>query len=388
MLKLLVILLLGPLPCLCQDSCLKETFLLPVPVVCSNPTAGFIYGVGLSYTFHPRTSRYISALSSNATYSTNKLLNLNVKSSLFTASAQWFINTDWRLLDNTETTYGLGSNSSKAEATDLAWEGLPTSSNSLGQVLQYRQIRLHQVVSRLIAPHLFAGLGFRFDRYEKIADGKTSAGDSLGSYQYIYSIEHGFSPSNYTVSGVCINLLYDSRDNQIDAYSGYYFNLNYQVNALMFGSTRNSRYLLIDYRSYYSLDADHRNVIAFWVYGNFLTGGHLPYLALPALGYDQRQRTGRGYAFGRFRGEDLIYQESEYRFPISGPKGRLGGVLFLNLTSTSNKDRQIKLAEYFQAAYGGGLRLVIDRKMRTRLQGDLGIGNRSVGFYFGIQETF
>jgi outer membrane protein assembly factor BamA len=361
----------------------KEAFLLPVPVVCSNPTAGFIYGAGMSYTYRSPSERYLSVVSSNATYSTNKMLNLNLKSNIFVGQQLWLVNTDWRLQDNTETTFGLGTG--RPAAFDLHWDGLSTSQNSLGQALRYQQFRLHQTLLRRVAPNFFAGLGLRYDHFRHIADDKTRAGDSLASYQVHYSETHGFQPANYIVSGLSINLLYDNRDNELNAYDGYYINLSYQLNRSAFGSSRNSETLFIDYRSYYSLDPHARNILAFWVYGQFLTAGQLPYLGLPAIGYDQRQRSGRGYAFGRWRGEDLLYEESEYRFPIAG---RIGGVLFLNLTSTSDRTDHLPLGEAIRAGYGGGLRFMLDRAMRSRLQLDVGSGKQSLGFYFGIQETF
>jgi outer membrane protein assembly factor BamA len=372
MVTLLSILLLG-IP---RDTTKKESFLLPVPVVCSNPTAGFIYGAGLNYTYREPSARYLSVVSSNATWSTNEMLNLNVKTNLFIGSGRWLINTDSRLQDNTETTFGLGTG--KPAAFDLHWNGLSTTFNSNGQALHYQQIRFHQTLSRLLAPNFFAGLGYCYDHYQHISDDKTKAGDSLASYQVQYSESHGFSPAHYTVSGVCINALYDNRDNEVDAYTGYYININYQFNTA-------SQTLLIDYRSYYPLGSNNKNILAFWVYSQLLTSGKLPYLALPAIGYDQRQRSGRGYAFGRFRGEDLLYEESEYRFPVLG---RLGGVLFLNLTSTADKTNHLNLGETFQAGYGGGLRFMLDRAMRSRLQLDIGAGKQSLGLYFGIQETF
>ncbi|HEV9038380.1 MAG TPA: hypothetical protein VGQ51_17210, partial [Puia sp.] len=109
---------------------------------------------------------------------------------------------------------------------------------------------------------------------------------------------------------------------------------------------------------------------------------------LPALGYDQRQRTGRGYTFGRFRGEDMLYGESEYRFPISAHTGILGGDIFLNCTSTSNKEANVHVLDYLRLGYGGGLRIMMDKKSRTRLVVDAGIADRSVGFYLAAQESF
>ncbi|MBK6967539.1 MAG: hypothetical protein IPH20_27485 [Bacteroidales bacterium] len=50
--------------------------------------------------------------------------------------------------------------------------------------------------------------------------------------------------------------------------------------------------------------------------GNFATNGEFPYLMLPATAYDQRGRSGRGYTQGRFRGNNFLYGETEYRFRL------------------------------------------------------------------------
>ena len=124
-----------------------------------------------------------------------------------------------------------------------------------------------------------------------------------------------------------------------------------------------------------------------WLYGNFVVSGAVPYLSLPALGYDQRQRTGRGYAFGRIRGEDFLYAESEYRFSLSPKTNILGAVIFANLSSTSSRANNIALLKYIWAAYGAGLRIMLDKESRTRLNFDAAMGTK-FEFYIGIRETF
>jgi outer membrane protein assembly factor BamA len=116
--------------------------------------------------------------------------------------------------------------------------------------------------------------------------------------------------------------------------------------------------------------------------------GHIPYLALPSNGNDQRQRTARGYPFGTFRGENLLIAETEYRYPISKNSGILGGVLFANVTSTSNQHAGIGLLQYLRPAAGAGLRIMLEKKSRTRLEIDAAAGGKKIGFYFGVQETF
>ena len=365
----------------------KTTFTLLIPIVASNPTAGFIFGVGLTSAFKSwKQDEHFSSLNANATYSTKGILNLNVKGNVFLLHEKLVMNADWRYQVNTETTYGLGTNKYASGNFDL--NGYEVNADSVGQPLTFHQVRLHTTFSYKLFTNFFAGIGIQYD-YRYDIDDPTSKRDTSLSVHYRYSRQHGFDPNNYTTSGIGLNFLFDSRDNQVNAYKGYYANLNYLFNTTWMGSNRNSSLLLLEYRSFHALDgAKQRHILSFWLYGNFLTSGDAPYLALPALGYDQRQRTGRGFAFGRFRGEDLLYGESEYRFPISPNTGILGGVLFVNATSASNHQTNLNLLEYIRIAWGGGLRIMLDKKTRTRLQIDAGIANKAVGFYFGAQEAF
>ena len=111
-------------------------------------------------------------------------------------------------------------------------------------------------------------------------------------------------------------------------------------------------------------------------------------MILPATAYDQRGRSARGYTQGRFRGNNFVYGEAEYRFPISKPGGVLGGVLFVNATSADNPYQGLKLFDSVKPGYGLGLRIMAQKKSRTNLCVDYGFGNRSSGFYLAASETF
>jgi hypothetical protein len=93
---------------------------------------------------------------------------------------------------------------------------------------------------------------------------------------------------------------------------------------------------------------------------------------------------------GRFRGEELVYSELEYRFPISPCTGVLGGVVFVNGITTSNREpgAQVRVFDYIKAGYGFGLRIAADKLSRTNIAIDVGFGEKSMGIYFGAAEVF
>ena len=152
-------------------------------------------------------------------------------------------------------------------------------------------------------------------------------------------------------------------------------------------------------RTYVSL-SEHRprHVLAFWTYVHGVTNGAVPYLDLPALGYDVRDRSGRGYPQGRFRGTALVYGEVEYRFPITR-RGVLGGVAFVNATTAARppvnepslgvQEKGIGLFDAVEPAVGLGLRIMADRQARMNLVIDYAIGRGgSNGLYFSVGEAF
>jgi outer membrane protein assembly factor BamA len=193
----------------------------------------------------------------------------------------------------------------------------------------------------------------------------------------------------YTVSGVSVNFIYDTRDNQINPYKGIYANLNYRINPTFLGSSENSSTLWLEFRTYVGLSKKTpRHLIAFWAYGEFLMSGKLPYLVEPYLGDDQRARSGRGYTNGRFRGNNLVYGEVEYRFPIWPCSHIIGGVLFANAVTTDNPGRHVALFQYIKPAVGIGIRVMVNKYFRTNINLDYAIGVKSKGFYFSGQETF
>ena len=127
-------------------------------------------------------------------------------------------------------------------------------------------------------------------------------------------------------------------------------------------------------------------MLAFWSWGSILLDGNIPYLALPSIGWDTYNRSGRGYIQGRYRGLSMVYNEAEYRFPIS-KSGLFGGVLFANTTNASNYTD--KIFDKTALGLGAGIRMQVDKLARTNLTVDFGYGtDHSSGIYFNLQETF
>jgi outer membrane protein assembly factor BamA len=166
--------------------------------------------------------------------------------------------------------------------------------------------------------------------------------------------------------------------------------IQYKINPTFLGSDQNSSLLMMDYRHYINLDEQRkRNLIALWGFGNFVVSGDVPYMSLPSITWDMFGRSGRGYAQGRFRGENMVYGEAEWRFPLQQNKETFGGTVFLNAASFSSKMDNEKLFTKINPGYGVGFRVMINKENRTTIAADYGFGQKgNSGFYLNINETF
>ena len=117
-----------------------------------------------------------------------------------------------------------------------------------------------------------------------------------------------------------------------------------------------------------------------------ILGGKPPYLDLPSTGWDSFNNTGRGFIQGRYRGNIMLYLESEYRFRIS-KNGLIGGVIFSNAESFSGAPSR-KL-QSVQPGVGGGIRIKLNKKSNTNIAIDYGVGTQgSKGLFVNIGEVF
>ena len=325
--------------------------------------------IGTEFAFYTDSSakENISSILTSFNYTQLKQSIFPVESNIWLKHNKYNIVTDWRYLNYPSQTFGLGGNTSLAN----------------GYYLDYYYLRLHQSIFQTIAKNTYLGVGLAYDHYWDVEELKAAGGDSSsGKTDYD---EYGFSKTA-TASGLTLGFLYDSRRNSINADQGAYLNVTYRPNFTFLGSNSNWESLLIEFKKYQKFPANSNNVFALWSYNWLTLSGNPPYLLLPSTGWDAYWNTGRGYTQGRFRGKNMLYLETEYRFQIT-PNGFLGGVLFANGESFS--EPLTNKFEYIQPGYGLGLRIKLNKNSKTNFCVDYGWGapgNR--GFALNIGEVF
>lgn len=370
----------------------KSGSLLLIPSISANPATGISFGVGGQYTLGGKQegSQY-SLVNGGVSVTTKRQLLISLKNNIFLKADKIFLSGDWRFLLYSLPTYGLGTSAPTGGALDIQYaaNGWVATDDSLVQPMKFNHLRFHQTISWRVSKSIFVGVGYHLDWMNHIIDQKLDTIRPLYTSHYLYNKNFGFDTKSYLISGVSINASLNTRDNLVNAYKGVFANFNWRLYPQFLGSNKTASLLNLEWRSFHGLSARNpRHLVAFWMMGTFSQTGKLPYLVLPAMGYDQRGRSGRGYVQGRFRGTSLVYSEAEYRFPISPCGGIFGGVVFANMTTASFKETNEQLFDAVAPGYGFGLRMMVDKKSKTNIGVDVGFGKKSSGVYFGASETF
>jgi hypothetical protein len=382
-----------------QPNKVNQFKFVPLPAIGSNPANGWLFGLAPSATWYmgdPATTK-LSNFVGNFLYTTKKQWIFSSRSNIFLNENKLILIGDWRYFITSQPTYGLGSSTPNDPAPNPNQPGVWWGE----QQMDFRLIRFYEAVLKRIGDSKFyLGAGYHLDIHSKINNFLSEGNDALLIYAHdYYNIQKGFNTDQYTVSGVSLNVVMENRDNSVSPYEKNFAWIQYKVNPAFLGSDQSSSLLLLDYRHYFNLsERRKRNLIALWGFGNFVVSGNVPFMSLPGIGWDMFGRTGRAYAQGRFRGENMVYGEAEWRFPLQRNKETFGGTIFVNGASFSgakkedmlggNSDYE-RLFEKINPGYGIGLRVMINKQNRTTISADYGFGQKgNSGFYLNVNESF
>lgn len=336
-----------------------------VPAVGYTLQTGFagILSANLAYHNSDRPDIKLSSISTSITYSQYNQTIIPFTADIWTKGNKFNIVSDNRFIQYPSDIYGLGGRTDPNKGLTINFTGL----------------KLHETVLTAVSKDFYVGVGIYYDKFSNISalDPLTRRKDS------IFSAELGRTE---TAIGPVFRLLYDTRLNQINPENGLYYNIVFRPSLKSWGSDSNWQSLMIDVRSYFHFPENSKNVLCFWNLDWLTNNGTPPYLLLPSTGWDDQYNSGRGYIQGRFRGKNMVYFESEYRYRISR-NGLLGGVAFVNLENFSS-DISAQFSS-LMPGYGLGLRVKLNKHSGANLCVDYGFGrNGSSGFFVNLGEVF
>ncbi len=335
------------------------------------PAAGYSLQTGfagilssnIAYFNDTAANEKLSSISASVTYTQYDQILAPLTINIWTKDNKYNFISDNRYIDYPSNIYGLGGRSNPNKGHQIAFYG----------------IKLHETILKSVAKNLFVGAGIYFDKNWNIivVDSVTRRLNNLINRQL---------GKTELASSIAVKLLYDNRLNQINPKNGWFIDAVYRDSRTFFGSDNNWQSFLIDIRKYLPFPRNSKNTLALWSFNWLTLGGTPPYLLMPSTGWDDQYNTGRGYIQGRFRGNNMFYFESEYRFNISR-NGFLGGVVFGNLQYFTPE-----ISKQFQTlspGYGTGIRLKLNKHSGANLCIDYGFGkDGSRGFFVNLGEVF
>ncbi|WP_345241404.1 BamA/TamA family outer membrane protein [Nibrella saemangeumensis] len=314
-----------------------------------------------------RKDTYVSLVTFIPYWNFKRRFGFPIRSYLWLSQNRWVISGDTRLMVYPQHTWGLGRQ--YPEDTKL--------------LVNYSYIRLYQQALKRLSRGLFAGVGYHLDY--RINIHTDSLRPRLQDFtRYEYGTAQG---SNSFSSGISLNVLFDTRRNSLNPWDGYYASLQYRVNPTFLGNDHVWHAVYLDFRRYIRFDPSlqKQNMLALWTYlwTVFKTG--VPYLDLPSLGWEDYNRSGRGFNQNRYRGRDLLYVEAEYRRDITN-NGLLGFVIFANATTVSGP-RSLYLLNWNPGA-GAGIRVKLNKRAGTNIGLNYGFSRGYSGVTLTLGEVF
>jgi hypothetical protein len=292
--------------------------------------------------------------------------SLGFRNNIYTNKNKWNIQGDSRFSLYPEYVYGTNQNKNQNERV----------------LITYKYIRFYQTLLKQIRPYLLAGIGYNLDYHLNLQP----VGDTIGLPKFL-GYAHGTETNkNSFSSGITFNLLYDTRNNSQNPLPGAYLNLIYRTNPFILGNGNNTwKSLYLDGRKYIDLKGQKRRVLALWSYLWTALNNNVPYLDLPAIGYEPYQRSGRGIEQNRYRGKTLMYAEGEYRSDLRDD-GLLGYVVFLNLNTTTGPGDAKFTGPH--PAIGAGLRVKFNKRSNTNIAIDFGVSKSHSALTIYLGEVF
>src|SRR5262245_22042121 len=148
-----------------------------LPSIGYNPAYGGYIGASVAlagWLGDPKTT-LLSSGTIGGSYSTSQRISIQFKSDFFLPDNQWAHKGDWRYLDTSQETFGLG----------------PDESGQTPYPMDFVLYRLYQTVYRRVSvSSVYVGIGYHFDLYDKILDERAEAGETTP-----FSVYSGGTPS-------------------------------------------------------------------------------------------------------------------------------------------------------------------------------------------------
>ena len=235
----------------------------------------------------------------------------------------------------------------------------------------YSQILIQPLLLKnLFRRYLFFGGGIRYNKISGVEaqpDGllaNTDIPGALGS----------------TSVGLELAMIYDSRDNILNAYDGMFISLTHGFYDEWLGGTQKFQLTKLDFRYYMQPLGTPSSILGIHFISEF-SSGDVPFLELGRLGGHEIMR---GYFEGRYTDRHIIATQVEWRQKLSHRWGLVG---FAGIGSIAPEVNEFTSSP-LRTSVGLGVRFLVDEEENLNLRLDFGLGNEKANYYFKIAESF
>ncbi len=328
---------------------------LPVPTVGFAPETRLYFGAVALFTLRFWQDDSLTRLSSakqELTYTINKQLIIETGWNLFTRKNKTALDGLVGFRKFPENYWGIGA-------------ALPKSNVEL---VDMTRLELEARGLRQVRNNIYVGLRAKLQNVFKIVADSGGLIETLHPAGYDGGLSLGIGPA----------FSLDTRDNPLNTRRGTYLS----VSSLGFGRYIGSQFGFtrteLDLRKY--LRPTPKHVLALQGYALLQTGTP-PLRLLGLMGSDREMR---GYYQGRYRDQNYMALQAEYRLPLFW---RLGMTAFVGAGEVWNWQQRYQM-QVFKYTTGAGIRFLMDKKDNVNLRIDFAVGNHTTGFYFAFGESF
>ncbi|MBV8251072.1 MAG: hypothetical protein JO154_00595 [Chitinophaga sp.] len=357
------------------DTVPRKRSFFPLPVLGYSQEKGLEIGAAMLYSFYtdnknPSPLTRNSSINLIPAITTEHQWKVDLKANIWTRDNLWHFKGNLRYHNFPLYFYGLGDTTHSADKS----------------LLNNTRYRAAFEGERKVGNFFYVGatLSYQHDSY--------SSHDMKGIYETMPLVDK----TGGHVTFVGLTGIFDNRDNQNYTRRGTWLRLNVAYAPSFLSSQELWK---IDAQGIQFFSLSKKSTIGINGQFNSLQGSALPFYLVPEMGNDNMMR---GYYQGRYRDQNLLALQTEYRYLID-PNIRIH-VWFVDLkpkfalaafagTGSVFNNRDFHLRG-FKPSYGAGIRYFYDENSRLTVRIDYAVGerrpgeSRQKGLYLSLAEAF
>lgn len=340
-----------------QDSSGKANFLI-YPTLAYTPETRTEVGLVSLFLFYANNNQKnrLSEVNTFSFYTAEKQYGIWLEHAIYGDGGKWFF---------------LGKG--KFQFFPMKYYGIGITTPEQGYaIVENTNFQFRERVLRKIKGNFYAGAEFDFQKMYNVNFTKTNP----LNYDY---------PTGYQGSsnlGIGLGLVYDNRKNVMNVREGLFAELAFLNYSPLVGSTNSFRSTQIDVR-YFRKGINPKDVLALQV-SALSNKGAVPFNQMAMMGGESMMR---GYYFGRYRDNNLLATQAEYRFLPFTFSNRWGAAAFVSGATVAPTAKNL-FSSQFKMAGGFGARYLVFKSKDIFVRFDIAFTREGNGYYFFIGEAF